>query len=105
MTTQLINFTNMTDWSSVPAAANEPTGGAFWVAVLFMLFIIFFLIQLQFGFEVALISSGFVCLMISLLMSFQTPPLVDWRYCLVFVAIIILAFLYITWTRGSNTNR
>lgn len=104
MSTNLINFTNMTDFTSVPAAANEPTGGAFWITILFMLFVVFFLINLANGFEVALIVSSFLSLILGVLMAFQTPPLIDWRYCMVFVALLIFSFLYIAWTAGSSTR-
>lgn len=103
--TVLVNFTNMTGLADVPAAANTATNGGFWVTVLYMIFVVFFLISLAAGFEIALIVASFPCLLLSLLMAFQTPALVDWSHSLVFLALLLLSFLYISWTRGSNVPR
>ena len=63
-----VNWTNITDFGQLPAAANEASGGSFWVGMLFMMWIIMMLLMISYGFEVAIVTASFVFLIISVLM-------------------------------------
>jgi len=94
-----INWSNITDFGQVPAAANTVSGGSFWVGMLFMMWIILMMILIGFGFEVAIITSSFIFLIISLLMVYA--GLVAWEWSLTFVGILLFMFLYIIWTSNK----
>lgn len=95
-----VNWSNMTDLSQIPAQANVVTGGFFWMTILYMLFVILLLIIMAYGFEVSLITSSFLCLVIGLLMVFA--GLLAWIWVLPFIAAIIFYFLYTTYIKNKT---
>lgn len=92
-----INWTNITDLSQLPAAANTASDGGFWVGMLFMIWIILILIMLSYGFEVALLGSSFAALVLGVFLVYA--GLIAWQWALVFLAVILIMFLYITFNR------
>lgn len=97
-----INWTNVTDLSQIPAQANVASDGAFWVSMLYMIWIIIILSLLNWGWEVALMASSFVCLVLGFFLVYT--DLVDWQYLMTFAGILLLMFLYVTWT-GNRSQR
>ena len=94
-----VNWSNVTDLAQIPAQANNVTGGGFWSAMLYMIFVIILLIMIGYGFEIALLVSSFLCLIIGLLMVFS--GLVTWSLILPFIAIIVFMFLYMTYQKNK----
>lgn len=96
-----INWSNVTGIEQFPAQANVAYSG-FWSTMMFMVWIILILILIEYGFEIAILAASFVMLIIGLILVYA--GLVAWQYLMVFVAVIILMFLYITWsTRRGRT--
>jgi len=91
-----INWSNMTDFGQLPGAANTASGGSFWVGMLYMMWIILMLILMVYGFEVAILTSSFVFLVIGLIMVYA--GFIAWTWVLVFVGVILFMFLYIIWS-------
>lgn len=94
-----INWSNVTDFGQVPAAANTASGGSFWVGMLYMVWIILLMLMVGYGFEVAMIVSSFVALIIGLLLVYS--GLVAWQWILTFVGILVFMFLYIIWSSSK----
>jgi hypothetical protein len=57
--------------------------------------------MLAYGFEVALITSSFVALIIGLLLTYA--DLVAWKWIITFVGILIIMFLYVIWTNPKKS--
>jgi hypothetical protein len=95
-----LNWSNVTDLSQLPIQANTATGGDFWMSMLFMLWIVALLTLLAFGWEVALLASSFICLVIGFFLVYA--DLVAWQYLMVFAGVLLIMFLYIIWTGNKN---
>lgn len=91
----VINWTNVTDFSQLPAQANSASSGTFWTGILYMLWIIMMLIMIYWGWEAAIMVSSFLALVIGLFLVYA--DLVNWYYILTFVGIELIMFLYIIW--------
>lgn len=92
-----INWTNFTDLGDLPSLANTASGGTFWSGMLYMLFIIMILVLVGYGFEVSLMISSFIALIIGLLLVYS--DLIGWFSIIPFVAVILFLVLYISWNR------
>lgn len=97
-----INWSNITDLGQVPAAANTASSGSFWVGMLYMMWVILLMLTLTFGFEVAILTSSFVMLVVGILMVYA--GLIAWQWVLTFVGILIFMFLYIIWSSSKVRN-
>ena len=95
-----INWTNVTDFSSLPAQANASTGGTFWTGMLYMLWVVILLLLIAWGFETALLVSSFLALVLGLMLVYA--GLMSWTYLLTFVGIILTMFLYIIWSSSKQ---
>jgi hypothetical protein len=95
-----INWSNITDFGQIPAQANVATDGSFWVGMLYMIWIILIMLTLSWGFEVAIIVSSFVGLVLGLLLVYA--DLIAWSWVLVFVAVLVFMFLYIIWSSKKS---
>lgn len=95
-----VNWTNMTSLAELPAAANTVSGGGFWVGILYMLWLILLLLIINYGLEVALLTSSFLAMIIGLLLVYT--GLVAWQWILPFVGVMLFMFLYITWTNQPS---
>jgi hypothetical protein len=91
-----INWSNVTDFGDLPSQANNATNGTFWPGMLYMVFVILFLILIGYGFEVAILVSSFIAMILALLLVYS--GLVAWTHVLAFVGIILFVFLYIIWS-------
>ena len=63
-----VNWTNITDLAQLPSEANNVSGGMFWSSMLYMLWIILMLITVSYGFEIAILSSSFLALVLAILL-------------------------------------
>lgn len=98
----IINWTNITDFGDLPAAANTSSEGTFWAAMLYMCWIILILILIGNGFEVALVVASFLALIAGVLLVYGN--LMSWQFVLPFIGIIISLFLYILWISPKTKN-
>jgi len=96
-----INWSNVTNFGQIPSLANDASNGTFWAGMLYMCWIIMILIMIGYGFEVALLVSSFIGLIIALLLVYS--GLIAWYHIVTFVGIILFMFLYIIWS-GSKKN-
>lgn len=92
-----INWTNFTDFGQLPALANTASNGTFWGGMLYMTWVILLLVMIGWGFEIALLSSAFVSMIIALLLVYA--GLIGWYLVLPFMGIILTMFIYIFWSR------
>jgi len=90
------NWSNVTTWEQMLEVANTNTGSWFWTLITYTVFVLTLLLNVGWGFEVGLITAGFIALIISLVLAFA--GLVSWTVVLSFVAIIVLTFIYIGYT-------
>lgn len=100
MSTPLINWSNVTDLSQIPAQANAATGGDFWLFMLFMLWVVGIFLFSAISWEIALMTSSFICLVLGLFLVYM--QLVAWSYLMIFVAVLILTFLYVNWVTNKS---
>lgn len=94
-----INWTNVTGMDQIPALANTSTGGYFWTGILYMLWIILLLVLIGYGFEVAVLTSAFIGLILAIILVYS--ELIAWYHVVTFSGIILFIFLYIIWS-GSK---
>jgi hypothetical protein len=92
-----INWSNFTDFGQLPLMANTASDGTFWVGMLYMTWIILLLVMIEWGFEVALLSSAFVSMIIGFLLVYA--GLMSWSMELPFIGMILVMFIYIFWSR------
>ena len=95
-----INWSNITDFGQIPAAANTASNGSFWVGMLYMIWIILIFLMIGYGFEVAIVVSSFVGLILGLLLAYT--GLIAWTWVLTFVGILVFSFLYIIWSTNKG---
>lgn len=95
------NWTNLTDLTQLPAVANTVSEGAFWTAMLYMIWVVSLLATLAFGFETALVVSSFIGLALGILLVYA--GLVAWQWVMTFIALMIFAFIYIGWNTRQKS--
>jgi hypothetical protein len=97
-----VNWSAITDLGQLPAQANTVSGGAFWVSILWMLWVVILLAAMGWGFETALALSSFIALALSIFLVYS--QLIAWQWAMTFAAILLFAFLYIAWTTRQHNN-
>jgi len=95
-----VNWTNVTVASDLLKQPNVATGGNFWLGMLMMIFGILVIIFSAFGIEVALLGSGFICLVLSIFLVYMN--LLAWQWVLFFMALLIMIFLYSMYSRDRD---
>lgn len=96
-----INWSNVTGLEQVPALASTASNYQFWSGMLYMLWVMVLLFLLAWGWEVAIITSAFVGLILSLPMAYA--DLISFAPTTFFASLLLLMFLYIIYT--SNKTR
>lgn len=92
----MINWTNVTDLADIPALANQASQyNIFWSGMLYMGWIVLLFLLSVFGWEVALLSSAFVALVLGVLLLYA--DLVSIVNILVFAGIILFMVIYLIW--------
>lgn len=89
----IINWTNITNAGQLLDLPNVSTGGSFWVAVVFLVFLVLLVIFMQFGWEVAILGSAFICMIISLFLTYM--EVLAFKWVLFFIGMLIFFFMYI----------
>lgn len=100
MATQMINWSNVSNFNDVLVAANTQSSGAFWTSILYMVVFVAFLAMIPFGFETAAIASLFLGIMLGVFMLYLGLTSMLWVGVLVGFEIFI--FIYIGWASGRN---
>lgn len=95
-----VNWTNMTDFGSLPSLANTASNGTFWVGMIYMMWIILIFMLIGYGFEVALMVSSFIFLIVSILAVYA--GLMAWTWLLPFAGLTLFMFLYIIFSSSRN---
>jgi len=95
-----VNWTNFTSLAQLPAAANTASDGAFWVGVLYMIWIVLLLLLIAYGWEVSMLIASFLAMIIGFALVYT--GLVAWTWLLPLVGVILFMFLYITYTNQQN---
>lgn len=96
------NWSNFTDFTQLPQKANEASSSSFWAGMLMMVWVVLFLLLIGFGFEVALMVSSFIALIIAILLAYA--ELVAWSYIAMFAAIIVFEFLYVMFLQKKQNQ-
>jgi hypothetical protein len=100
--TNIINWTNTTNINQILPMANTTTGGWFWAAMLIMLYFVLMLSLLNFGFEMSLLTSSFICFILALMLYMMGGLVTQW-IVLVFLGIVLFTILYI-YTSSTREN-
>jgi len=87
-------FENVTTFSDLIALPNQSTG-YFWLGMLVMIFAVLSMTFLSYGFEVAIITSAFISLILGMLLVYM--GLLTWQWLMMFLGIILFLMFYITW--------
>lgn len=95
-----INWSNLTSLNQIPAEANTSSGGYFWVSMLYMIWVLLILLLAYAGFEIAIITSTFIALIIGVVLVYS--GLVDFMHLLLFLAVLLFMILYSYYSNRSN---
>ena len=95
-----INWSNLTDFGQMLAIPNQTTGGWFWATMMYMIFTVLVIVMSSFGIEVALLMSGFACLMLSLYLYYM--GLVAWQVAGSFFGAIIFSAIYLYYSSSRT---
>lgn len=87
------NWANVTNVTSMLGTANDATGGWFWIAMLFMVFVVSWVTMLPFGSTAAFLAAAFGSLVIGTLLAYI--GLIGWSWIGMIVGAIIFAFIWI----------
>ena len=90
-------FENVTTLKGMLGVANMTTSGFTYLGLLLMLDVIMIIASLSWGFEAAILTSAFVCLIAGIFLTYL--ELISINYLMFFVAQIIVMILYITWQK------
>jgi hypothetical protein len=89
-----IAWVNVTNISQILALPNQAASGYFWVGILVLIEFVLLLSLLNFGFEMALITSAFITFILSIML-FMMGGLVSSWFVLVFLGVTLFSILYI----------
>lgn len=97
-----------TNWSAVNSitdllsVANTNSGGFFWTGMLYMVWAVLVILFINTGFETALLTASFICLIIGLNLLFMNLVSLAWGV-LTFVGVILTIIIYINWSSRSDS--
>jgi hypothetical protein len=95
MPINLINWTNISDFSGIMQVPNTAVGGFFYSTILFIIFIILVMLFISTGLETALLVSASIILLPSVFLAYAN--LVDWWVTGSFIGVIIFIVMYMYW--------
>jgi len=96
-----INWSNVTSPERLLAVPNLNTGGWFWTACVYMVWIVLLLAFLGFNFEIAVLTSSFIALIASIILVYA--GLMAWEHCLFFGGAILFMIIYIAWSNSRTS--
>ena len=96
----IVNYTNVTGIQDLLVSVNTGTNDVFWVAILFMVFLVMLFIMSKAGLEASLLISSFVGIIVGVLMA--VGNLIAWRYVLILFGILIFIVLIIYYSSSRT---
>ena len=94
-------FENMTGVQELLNIPNQQTGGYwFWLGMLILIFAVLLVNLIGFGFESAMITSAFVCLIAGLFLVYL--ELLSWQWLMLFLGTILLILFYVVWNNKKT---
>ena len=99
------NWTNVTTFQDILQIPNQHIDVwliNFWSGMLLMVFFVILLTMIYLGtaIEAALLATGFICLILSLILVFMN--LISWAFVLLFMSTLIMLMLYIIWSSNRD---
>ena len=95
-----VNLSNITSFSGILQAANNSAAGYLFFAIDILVFLVLTItLAATFQLEAALLTSGFICLILSLL--FVYMGVMSYMMAGIFVGVIVLGILIVTWSRND----
>jgi len=95
-----VNWSNMTTFSNFIQNANSSGAGYLFAMIDFLVFTVLFVtLSTQFGWESALLSSGFIGIILSLFFAYM--GVMNWWITSFFVGTLLIMILYTTWNRND----
>ena len=91
----MTNWTNVTNITDLLVQANNYS--PFWVGMLLMIFSIFFISFMNYGFTIALIASGFIGFLLGVMLTYL--GLVSWHWTLLLFGIMLIGIIYSIWSK------
>jgi len=103
MATQNITnyFQNISNLQDLLEVSNSQSGGKFWLAMSLMIFSVLTITFLGYGFEVALLSSAFISLVLGMMLVYL--ELISWEWLMLYLGIILFSMIYVTWNNKRST--
>ena len=84
---------NITTPTQMLKLANDVSGGWFWFFMTLALFIILFIVLLNFGYERATLTASLSTLIMSVMLAYM--DLLNWKFVLMYFGILIFMMLYV----------
>lgn len=86
----MVNWSNVSSFNDMLIQAN--TGSPFWLGMLLMIYVIFLISFLGFGFPIAIIASSFIGFMLGLFLTYM--GLVGWHWTLMLFGLMLVGIIY-----------
>ena len=96
----MINWTNITSPADLLQVPNTNTGGSFWSATLYMIWVVLLIVFAPFNIEVAFLVSAFFGIVAGMLLAYG--GLISWANVLFFIGQLIFAVLYVVWSSNRD---
>ena len=96
----MVNWTNVTTPADLLKIPNTNTSGSFWVTALYAFWVILLIVFSGFGFEVAILISSFLALVLAIFLLYM--ELIHIGFMLFFVGILLFYIFYIVWSSAKN---
>ena len=96
----MTNFSNVSTFAGFLAEANNQTSGWFWSGMNLMIFLVLFItLTFSFGWEAALFSAGYVCIIVSVLLVFL--GLQSMFVTSIIIGIMLITFIIMMWSKNN----
>lgn len=94
-----INWSNVTTFQQVLEGANTTSGGAFWVATLYLFFFVLVIVMSRTNFTRGVLAGSGISLVIGVFMAFM--GLVNYWWIAPFFAIALITILYTIFSQNE----
>jgi hypothetical protein len=94
---QNVNWSHMDNFNDLLQNANQSGAGWLFAGIDFLVFAVLFItLSVGFGWEVALMSSGFITIILSLLFAYM--GVLSWTYTGISIGLILVMIMYVIWS-------
>lgn len=95
---QNVNWSKMDNFQDFINNANQSAGNFLFAGIDIMVFFVMFIsLSVIYGWEAAIISSGFVGIILSLLFAYM--GVLNYTFAGIFVGIIVVMMMYVAWSK------